>query len=177
MTAVTPVQLPEINPVDFSQPPEEVKSEIAKRIKEVMSKANFTLSADTGFINTVPMEGNAELMVAAEVAPARTSEVIPESTLVAPARTSEVIPESTRKTPAPQETYTSPLFKENNLAYVDLQSPSSGQTLAPVARMAQASLGSDPANKIRDRLKAMFPAAEDDIESSEDEKDSAAVHR
>jgi len=163
MTAVTPVQLPEINPVDFSQPPEEVKSEIAKRIKEVMSKANFTLSADTGFINTVPMEGNAELMVAAEVAPARTSEVIPEST---------------RKTPAPQETYTSPLFKENNLAYVDLQSPSSGQTLAPVARMAQASLGSDPANKIcsRDRLKAMFPAAEDDIESSEDEKDSAAVH-
>jgi hypothetical protein len=175
MTAVTPVQLPEINPVDFSQPPEEVKSEIAKRIKEVMSKANITLSADTGFINTVPMEGNAELMVAAEVAPARTSEVIPESTLVAPARTSEVIPESTRKTPAPQETYTSPLFKENNLAYVE--SPSSGQTLAPVARMAQASLGSDPANKIRDRLKAMFPAAEDDIESSEDEKDSAAVHR
>jgi hypothetical protein len=176
MTAVTPVQLPEINPIDFSKPPEEVKSKIAKRIKEVMSKANFTLSADTGFINTVPMEGNAELMVAAEVAPARTSEVIPESTLVAPARTSEVIPESTRKTPAPQETYTSPLFKENNLAYVDLQSPSSGQTLAPVARMAQASLGSDPANKIRDRLKAMFPAAEDDIESSEDEKDSAAVH-
>jgi cytoskeletal protein RodZ len=179
MTAVTPVQLPKINPVDFSQPPEtvqlpainpvdfsqpqeRVKSEIAKRIKEVMSKANATFSADTGFIITVPMEGVAESMVAAEDAPARTSKVIPEST---------------RKTPAPQETYTSPLFKENNLAYVE--SPSSGQTLAPVARMAQASLESDPANRIclRDRLKAMFPEAEDDIEGSEDEKDSAAVHR
>jgi hypothetical protein len=79
MTAVTPVQLPEINPIDFSKPPEEVKSKIAKRIKEVMSKANFTLSADTGFINTVPMEGVAQLMVAAEVTPARTSKVIPEA--------------------------------------------------------------------------------------------------
>jgi hypothetical protein len=79
MTAATLVQLPEINPVDFSKPPEEVKSKIAKRIKEVMSKANFTLSADTGFINTVPMEGVAQLMVAAEVTPARTSKVIPEA--------------------------------------------------------------------------------------------------
>jgi hypothetical protein len=187
MTAVTPVQLPEINPVDFSKPPEEVKSKIAKRIKEVMSKENVTLSADSGF-NTIPMEGVAELMVAAEVAPARTSKVIPEAGVDSSGQISESgrslqdlsreISTSTRKTPAPQETYTSSLFKENNLAYVNLQSPSSGQTLAPVARMAQASLGSDPANKIcsRDRLKAMFPAAEDDIESSEDEKDSAAVH-
>ena len=126
-------------------------------------------------------------MVAAEVAPARTSKVIPEAGVDSSGQISESgrslqdlsreISTSTRKTPAPQETYTSSLFKENNLAYVNLQSPSSGQTLAPVARMAQASLGSDPANKIRDRLKAMFPAAEDDIESSEDEKDSAAVHR
>jgi hypothetical protein len=187
MTAATLVQLPEINPVDFSKPPEEVKSKIAKRIKEVMSKENVTLSADSGF-NTIPMEGVAELMVAAEVAPARTSKVIPEAGVDSSGQISESgrslqdlsreISTSTRKTPAPQETYTSSLFKENNLAYVNLQSPSSGQTLAPVARMAQASLGSDPANKIcsRDRLKAMFPAAEDDIESSEDEKDSAAVH-
>jgi hypothetical protein len=149
MTTVTPVQLPEVNPIDFSKPPEEFKSEIAKRIKELLSNSNVTLSVESGFVHTRPMEGVAQLIVAPKDHPAPTSKVIPA--VVDPSRETFT---SARKTPAPQAT---------NL-------------LAPVACMAQASLGSDPANKIssRDRLKAMFPQADDD--SEDDEKDSAVVH-
>jgi hypothetical protein len=149
MTTVTTVQLPEMNPIDFSKPPEEFKSEIAKRIKELLSKSNVTLSAESGFIHNRPMEGVAELIVAPKDHPAPTSKVIPAG--VDPSRETST---STQKTPAPQAT----------------------NSLAPVACMAQASLGSDPANKIssRDRLKAMFPRADDD--SEDDEKDSDVVH-
>jgi hypothetical protein len=138
-----------VNPIDFSKPPEEFKSEIAKRIKELLSNSNVTLSVESGFVHTRPMEGVAQLIVAPKDHPAPTSKVIPA--VVDPSRETFT---SARKTPAPQAT---------NL-------------LAPVACMAQASLGSDPANKIssRDRLKAMFPQADDD--SEDDEKDSALVH-
>ena len=65
----------------------------------------------------------------------------------------------THRVEAPQASFTSPLFKENNRAYVDLQSPASEQRLAPVASIAQASLGSDPATRIstKDPQKAMSP--------------------
>jgi hypothetical protein len=147
MTTVMPVQLPEMNPIDFSKTPEEFKSEVAKKIKEVLSRSNVTLSAESGFVHTLPMEGVAELIVSPKDNPAPTSKVIPAG--VDPYWETST---STRKTPAPQAT----------------------NSLAPIACMAQAPLGSDPGNKIstRDRLKAMFPRADDD--SEDDEKDSAA---
>jgi hypothetical protein len=145
----TPVALSEINPINFSKPPEEFKSEIAKKIKEVLSKSNISVTAEAGFIHNRPMEGTAKLIVAPKSDPAHTSQAIPEAGV--------------------DPSYTSPLFKENDSAYVDLQSPSAGQTLAPVACLAQASLGSVPKHASRARLTAMFPPP-DDSESSHDEE-------
>ena len=45
-------ELPEINPIDFSKPPEEFKSEFATRVQSALSRSNVTVqvTAESRFI-------------------------------------------------------------------------------------------------------------------------------
>jgi hypothetical protein len=49
-------ELPEINPVDISKPPEELRTEIAARIRLALPRSNVTVTAESGFISVRPME-------------------------------------------------------------------------------------------------------------------------
>ena len=49
-------ELPEINPIDISKPPEELRTEIAARIRLALPRSNVTVTAESGFISVRPME-------------------------------------------------------------------------------------------------------------------------
>jgi hypothetical protein len=176
--------------IDFTKPPEEFKSDIAKQIQAVLSKSNVNLTADSGFFHARPMEAGATEVLASSTqgqsagaavlvaAGENTSSLVSGSSALQAA--ASAAPQAAASA-VPQASYASPLFRENNSAYDNLRSPAAEDAPAGLGEYQQAadaprplasgaSLGPGASSthaSARDRLRSMFPPAEDDSEDDE----------
>jgi hypothetical protein len=176
--------------IDFTKPPEEFKSDIAKQIQSVLSKSNVNLTADSGFFHAHPMEAGATEVLASSTqgqsagaavlvaAGENTSSLVSGSSALQAA--ASAAPQAAASA-VPQASYASPLFRENNSAYDKLRSPAAEDAPAglgeyqqaadaPRPLASEASLGPGASSthaSARDRLRSMFPPAEDDSEDDE----------
>jgi len=125
--------------IDFTKPPEEFKSDIAKQIQAVLSKSNVNLTADSGFFHARPMEAGATEVLASSTQGQSAGAAV---LVAAGENTSSLVSGSSAlqaaASAAPKASYASPLSRENNSAYDNLRSPAAEDAPAGMGEYQQA---------------------------------------
>jgi len=125
--------------IDFTKPPEEFKSDIAKQIQAVLSKSNVNLTADSGFFHARPMEAGATEVLASSTQGQSAGAAV---LVAAGENTSSLVsgPSALQAaaSAAPKASYASPLSRENNSAYDNLRSPAAEDAPAGMGEYQQA---------------------------------------